>query len=229
MKHNSSSQIGFEVLTSPGGERGGYASENYAIGDVVAAIPASACIALENNGGFPAEHAYELTLRMARNASFVAEYAPYFSALPYPNQTLTSEVFSEALIEALQSPELKKIVKRERAVMAAVYAGKYVSQDDGLPRYFPLPEMLESEDPFHFMFFAHLTGLISSREFSFANEDGSQAADRLVPVADMLNNNPDKTNVQQFSEFYSDVAEQQFLIEVKHREYLMQVLQMHNI
>ena len=174
--------------------------QDYAIGDEVAAIPATACIKLENNGGFAAEHAHELAQRMAHNVTFLAEFSPYFSSLPMPHQLLTSETFSNELVDALQSKELQNMVNRERAVMAAVYLGRYKSSEEAGNPYAPLPELLGRNETFDLLLYSHLTSLISSREFSFHNEDGTRAADHLVPVADMLNNDPDMLNVRQFSE-----------------------------
>lgn len=136
---------------------------------------------------------------MAKNLTFLATFSPYLSTLPMPHQVLTSETFSNELVEALQSSELENIVNRERAVMAAVYFGRYKSSEEAGPRYAPLPELLGRNDSFDLHLYSHLTALISSREFSFHNEDGTRAGDHLVPVIDMLNNDPDKLNTRQFS------------------------------
>jgi hypothetical protein len=155
-------------------------------------------IPLENNGGFPAEHAHALAIKMAKNPTFMAQFSPYFSTLPMPNETLTSEVFTDKMLEELQSEKIKEIVERERSIMAGLYYGKYLNQDTN-STYESIPSALGSDTAFPVVLFAHLTAMISTREFSFHNEDGSRGADRMVPVVDMMNNDNDRINAQQFS------------------------------
>lgn len=142
------------------GVRGAYASRAFQPGDTVAAIPTSTCIKLENDG-FPAEHAHELAIRIHNNASFIADYLPYFTTLPDPQASLTSELFSDALIEQLQSPRLAEIIKRERAVAEAVYFGKYADDRSPEKKYQPLPEVLKGAEGFTPVAFRWLAAMVS--------------------------------------------------------------------
>jgi hypothetical protein len=191
-------QIGFEVRTSPDGYRGAYATKDYTVGHQIALIPSELTIQLENNGGFPAEHAHALAIKMATNPTFMAQFSPYFSTLPMPNQTVTSEVFSDKMMNGLQSEKLKELVERERTIMAGVYYGKYTNRETN-KTYEPIPQLLGSKEAFPVVLFAHLAAIISTREFTFFNEDGSRAADRMVPIVDMINTDADKLNSQQYS------------------------------
>ena len=192
-------QINFEIKTTPQiAYRGAFALKDFNAGDEIAAVPATSLIALENNDGFPSEHAYALAVRMATNLKFTGEFSPYFLTLPHPNETLTSETFTDELVAGLQSPELELLINRERGVMAAVYLGRY-TRSDGFT-YEPLSKAMGEEDAFPLPLFAHLTSLVSSREFSFHNPDGTKASDRLAPGIDMINNNPYRENCQQFDD-----------------------------
>jgi hypothetical protein len=192
-------QIGFEIRTSPEGNRGAYANQDYSTGSMLALIPSELTIVLENKGGFAAEHAHALAIKMATNPTFMAEFAPYFSTLPMLHETLTSEVFTDKMMSELQSEKIKELVDRERTIMAGVYYGKYTNEDTN-KTYQPIPQVLGSKDAFPVVLFSHLTALISTREFTFHNEDGSRSGDRLAPVVDMLNNDNDKTNAQQYND-----------------------------
>ena len=138
-------QIGFEIRTLPGGYRGAFATKDYVMGEEIASIPSEITIPLENNGGFPAEHAHALAIHMAKNPTFMAQFAPYFSTLPLPNETLTSEVFTDKLMDELQSENLKELVQRERMIMAGVYYGKFTNQDTN-KTYEAVSEILGSDD-----------------------------------------------------------------------------------
>jgi hypothetical protein len=142
---------------------------------------------------------------MATNPTFMARFAPYFSTLPKPNETLTSELFTDKMMSELQSEKLKDIVERERAIMAGVYFGKFTNQDTN-KTYEPIPKVLGSKEAFPVVLFAYLTAMISTREFTFHNEDGSKGADRMVAVVDMFNNDNDKTNAQQYTDGSSMVV-----------------------
>lgn len=192
-------QIGFELRKSPEGYRGAYATKDYNVGQQIAVIPSELTIPLENNGGFPAEHAHALAIKMSTNPTFMAQFSPYFSTLPMPNETVTSEVFTDKMMGELQSAKLKDLVERERTIMAGVYYGKYTNRETN-KTYEPIPKALGGKDAFPVVLFAHLTSIISTREFTFYNEDGSRAADRMVPVVDMINTDADKLNAQQYSE-----------------------------
>jgi len=128
----------------------------------------------------------------------MAQFSPYFSTLPMPNQTVTSDVFTDQMMNELQSKMLKEVVEGERTIMAGVYYGKFTNKETGTT-YEPIPSALKSTDAFPVVLFAHLTAMISTREFTFNNEDGSRAADRMVPVVDMINTDADKLNIQQYS------------------------------
>ncbi|KAG7672267.1 hypothetical protein NADE_000058 [Nannochloris sp. 'desiccata'] len=192
-------QIGFELRKSPEGYRGAYATKDYNVGQQIAVIPSELTIPLENNGGFPAEHAHALAIKMSTNPTFMAQFSPYFSTLPMPNETVTSEVFTDKMMGELQSAKLKDLVERERTIMAGVYYGKYTNRETN-KTYEPIPKALGGKDAFPVVLFAHLTSIISTREFTFYNEDGSRAADRMVPVVDMINTDADKLNAQQYND-----------------------------
>lgn len=182
-------------------ERGGYATRNFFPGDVIAAIPEPIIIDLENNDGHAAEHAYELAIRMTADPEFFAFFLPYFSTLPRPNETITSEGFSDMMAEQLQSPVLKKMVNRDRATMAAIFQGRFISAVADGREFIPMSEVFEEPDAFgNILAFRHLTSIISSREFSFATADGSKGPDRLVPAIDMINNNADLVNCDQHTD-----------------------------
>lgn len=132
---------------------------------------------------------------MITNTSFFQDFNPYFATLPTPDQVLTSELFTDDHIEELQSPELAKLVKRERIIADAVYYGIYKDEDSGRA-YAPLQHALGDNAP-TFQSFRYLTALITSREFGVHSPDGRHIGDYLVPGADMCNNNPERINIQQ--------------------------------
>lgn len=181
--------------------RGGFASRNYFPGDLIARIPEPIIIDLDNNGGHAAEHAYELAVRMTADQEFFTFFLPYLSTLPRPNETITSEGFSDVMVKELQSPLLGEMVNRDRATMAAIFQGRFISAVQDGREYIPMSEVFEDPNAFgNILAFRHLTSIIASREFSFATADGSTGPDRLVPVVDMINNDADRVNCDQYTD-----------------------------
>ena len=141
------------------------------------------------------EHAHELAIRI-RNATFFWEFRPYFASLPPPAAALTAELFTGDLLAMLHSPKLEELIRRERGVAHAVYHGTY----GGAGEYASLPDLFGGPEGLPPAAFRYLAAMISSREFGFYAPDGSHA-DYLVPMADMCNTDPGRTNVVQHSEF----------------------------
>lgn len=192
-------QIGFDIRAPTQQERGAFASKNYNAGDIIASFPIEACIALgesqKGHGVFPAENAHGLAIQITTNKTFLLEHLPYFSTLPPANLTLTSELFTEELEESLQSPQLAKLINRERAITDAIYYGMYVNEDNPTKDFDAIPDLLGSSEAMHPYAFRYISSIINSRHFSVSDQHDNIRY-FLMPVADMINCDASSTNVQ---------------------------------
>lgn len=218
---NNGGKIGFELgkdcNTCP---RGTLATQAYKEGDTIAEIPFKLAIPL--SGKYSCDQATELIRTRLQDPEHNKTYGFFWETQPDVDELLSSDMFSDEMLDMLQNPTLEGVVRSTRDYTEAVYAGTAGEEEEGEPLAVKLGAGCPSLQQFKWY-----TALITSRAFAFhyGNDEGHDVGKTyLFPALDLLNHaEPDAVNSRRWEYAEEGVVRQLATKDIKKGEQLYQI------
>lgn len=215
---NNGGKIGFELgkdcNTCP---RGTLATQAYKEGDTIAEIPFKLAIPL--SGKYSCDQATELIRTRLQDPEHNKTYGFFWETQPDVDELLSSDMFSDEMLDMLQNPTLEGVVRSTRDYTEAVYAGTAGEEEEGEPLAVKLGAGCPSLQQFKWY-----TALITSRAFAFhyGNDEGHDVGKTyLFPALDLLNHaEPDAVNSRRWEYAEEGVVRQLATKDIKKGEQL---------
>jgi hypothetical protein len=200
--------------------RGAIATRDIKANEVLLSIPIKLGIPLPRLGwhGFAGEYASELIRLFKLDADYAARHQLHWSTQPPPGDMLTPELFTDAQLEALQTPRLAELLRYQRSVCEETYRGNL-----SWATFDPISEMLKDVGGMTLDEFKHWASIVGTRDFGLTHAAHAHADPRdahsmstmkvlnpevkaeelpktamfLLPVADMVNHQ-DNANAERY-------------------------------
>jgi len=165
--------------------RGTLATKDFKTGDVIARVPGHLVVEIGPRSQDVQMGSAQWAIEMARNASYAKAFAPFLDTLPTVGEVLSPELFTPAMLDALQSDELAKIVQERIDFTELTYDVHLTPNESAVGARQPaatiLPNITLDE-------YKHLVAAVTTRMYGWPSRKHQDAPYvQLLPVFDMAN------------------------------------------